>query len=321
MSMFAGLGLGEGTGGTYPLHVLAMHQALLAGEQITNNLANPTDKHADFSYSTYMSVGDEMVAVADTSPYASVSAYDPAADLTTAQAQFNEFLTQIQAFDPDATLGDATALASAFAQDALLDYIQDIDEALSIDESRMDGLVSEYDLRSRSRHQSNVSQLTVGMFDIRAVMTTQFGMELANMGVEREREVSQFDAQLRLQFETDKRNTRAQLISQFTSGLIPGLVDTYLKAVGVKLQGYQTAAQMQDGLSKEKIVAYQDQINWDLDAEVKDTLWNLNLFQYGVSVMSGFPGSPTPEKSSKAERQLGMLVDLVGVGLGILGAF
>lgn len=287
--------MGAGSSGdvNYPPHMLIVQQDLLAGGALFNyNYAsstwwqNPTGLSTlGASAYTGPNIIAEMITAKAANPYTAVTAYDPDTDLAAISDQLDLYKAAVLALDPAADLAAAEAAALAFVTANLLS------------DSKIDAAVDAFETRGNAAFQRQVTRVTGGMFDARAVMTSQFGQMLANMEHERAIEVNDFDRNLRIEFERQRTTSTLQLVEIFSKMQVQDTDQVY------------RATALTGDLMKNQIVAKQDQINWDLDAEVKDTLWAPELFKYANGVMSSIAGAGTyPPGPSKAERQLGMVL-------------
>ena len=279
------MGGGTDVTSSYASYLQDIHSALMTG-------TDPSVSITDFA--AYGNISDAFVAaVASGSPYAAVEAYDPETDIDTIQARIDEHLTAVDAIDPDALVqGWATAAATA------------ADSAVT--SAEIDAAVDAFEARSQGAYLRNVSRFAAGMFDIGAVMTTQFGMGLAQMELDRQEQVNDMDARLRLVAERE----RYQAVMQYSSEMA--------RMFALQLQELRAGAGTQFDASRFAIQAYQDQIGLDLSYEVNDATWDLELFQYpmgNIGVLSGAVQMHKPQ--TKGERLAASVMTAGSFGLQV----
>ena len=152
----------------------------------------------------------------------------------------------------------------------------------------------------------NVSRFASGMFDIGAVMTSQFGMGLAQMELDRQDQLNDMDGRLRLLAERERSET--------TRGFTGELARLYM----AKIQEQRAGVGGQLDISRIAATMYQDQILTDLDYEVKDATWDLELFQYPISNMNALSGAmQTYKAQTKGERLAANVMASASFGLQV----
>lgn len=277
---------------TYPYYLQSVHTALMSGESFTNDttpisFANPN---------AWGNVLDAMLAATagvGGSPYSAVTAYDPSDDIQLVQDRYDEWASDIDAIDPTTLMTDWVADATTMA-DTL------------VTSAEIDASVDAFEARSQAAYMRNVSRFASGMFDIGAVMTSQFGMGLAQMELDRQDQLNDMDARLRLLAERERYEASRALASQ--------LAQLYLSQIQEKRAG--VGAQLD--ISRIAATMYQDQIITDLDYEVKDATWDLELFQYPMGNIGALSGAlQTYKAQTKGERLAANIMTSASFGLQV----
>lgn len=283
-----------GTAGevNYPVHIRMAHQDMLfatTAKPPVEDFEGPADYPAARDYNVMADMDAVRTATtAGVNPHTNAAAYDPANDLAVAQGRATTLHNVTDLVDP---ITDIAAYVSS-AQGI-------VDNLLVLDDSKIDDAVAAFDASSKVRHRRRSGMVAAGLFDIRATMSSTFGQAMAMEELERQNAVDQYEASLRNSREDQRVNQRA--------GLIVDLADKQLRAQSMKLQTLMQGAQIQDQTSRNKIVASQDQISFDLSREIDDTIWDLTLYAHfnsGMAAVNGLAaGLPGP---TQLERALGV---------------
>ena len=239
----------------------------------------PDTAVADYTFGTQMNVTSELNKVRDDSPFANVDAYNPDDDLQGIRVRVDELLTSIDDYEPETNIEEDAATA------------KDIAETYIYPETRVTALVEGFEDRQAGRFARAASRVAAGMQDIQATMTSQFGMALAQIEMDRAMEVNAFDAQAQLQRERDTQDMTRALIGILHDG----------RAQRTQLLGQGMTAQMD--FARLSILAQQDKISQDIEIDSRDRLWNLELFQYGTNVLAAVGGGMLmPRAQTRGER-------------------
>lgn len=278
----------------YPVHMTQMHQEFLAGREIDSG----------YVFGTFSDVAsDTEAARAENggSPFEAVEGYDPTGDMMRAQSNLDMVSSQLSMYDPETELAKAVDVA-----------LSKYDGSFSLTEEEILSEVNAFEDQSIKAMQREVSRTAAGFFDIQAVMSSQYGQAIALLEAARQREVSAFEATMR----TEKRRDRMALVQSILQG------KTQLELT--KLRSVLAIAGMQMEQSKMVVMAMQDKINFDLEVESRDAVWDLELYPYRNAVMSSIAGSATVPFPTKWDRALqAAAVGFAGFGniLQILSMF
>lgn len=218
------------------------------------------------------------VAASAANPYSSVAAYDPDTALGSLTTQFTALETIVDAIDT----GDISTYVSAAVTQA----------ALLLPDSEIDAAVDSFEARSLTAFQRSVGRATAGMFDIRAVMGTQYDMMVANMEQDRAVQVDDMDSRLRLLTAQERYQAKLQLVDQI------------LRLLSTQVQGTSGLVSHQFDISKLTIVAKQDEVLSQVGFDEKDVLWDLNLLAYGQNALSSISGAATIARPPNEKERL-----------------
>lgn len=281
---------------TYPAYLQDLHSALMTG-------TDPAVSISDFT--AYGSIADYMVAASSGvggSPYATIEAYDPNEDLDLNQEQYDDWKEIIDAVDAADDI-DAFITAANTAATSI------------VTSTEIDAAVAAFEARSKGAYLREVSRAAAGMFEVGAVLTTQFGMTLAMMERDRADQLNDMDARLRLLAERERYQTASQYAMEM------------VRLRMFQLGEQRAAVAMQTDLSRLRIAALQDQQSLDLKYEVEDATWDLNLMNYPISHIGALSGAvslykqQTPgERLAASVMQAGSFGLQVGTALGSPGA-
>jgi len=284
--------MGGGSSVSYPEHILNMHEAWLSGQDMSDESWS--------GHGNYCNVADDILAARRAtggSPFANVLAYNPDSQLDMAQEKLDEFLNEVLQIAPQDDVEAAIDAVAAKLENAM-DYTDEID-----------AVVNNAEARSIAEMQRAVSRFAAGMFDLNAVMTTQFTTGIALLEQARASSVSDLEMRLHLQAKQER-----------STALVP-LVAAILERSTQKAKGLQSVAALQGEFSKQYVVAKNEQLAMDLEMELKDATWDLDLYKYGISMLGAPAGTaaiPAPEPWEKALGALSTIGSLLIGGLGLL---
>jgi hypothetical protein len=227
---------------------------------------------------------------------------------------------------------------SADVQSYIDDLVAKIDATL-FSNTVVTNAVTAFENRGKDAFLRQVSQAASGMFDIRAVMSTQFGLTMAAMEHNRAMEVNNFEQMIRLRHHELRANLVPQLTNLITTlveiktrsdqsgtGLeldaarmkheldralgqqrndaVLAMLSEQTKLIQTKLMAMMDAARINVDQARFISVARQDEIDWNLKVEERDALWDLELFTYANQVMGSISGAAAIRQPSQFERLL-----------------
>lgn len=267
--------------GTYPTYLQGAHAAILTGTDYTVPITN---------FGDYGNVFDSMVAASSGvggSPYAAIEAYDPSEDLEAVQARYDAWTEELDAIDVEQLIADWATASTTAAN-------------FTVPTSEIDNAVDAFEARSQAAFMRNVSRFASGMWDIGAVMTSQYGMGLASMELDRQEQLNDMDSRLRLLAERERFET-----SRTFTGEMARLYLTKLQEQRAGIGGQLDIARIGSAL-------YQDQIGINLGYEIKDATWDLELFQAGINSIGGLAGALQTYKSQTGGERLAAAITTSG---------
>lgn len=222
---------------------------------------------------------------AGSSPYDGTTAYDPATAITGIQTALTEYDGLVDAVDKINDWESIINKAKAKA-DELFPYLESIEEA-----------VDAFDQRSAKRYKRSHAQLAGAMAEIGAINGTAFAIGMAMLEEDRMQEVNEFETNLLLQQDQQRVNfwiqaTQAMLQIYFTKlQHTQGVMDASLRSNQVKIN----AERMQE--------------DRDIELDVLDAKWEIDLFSHAGNLMGSIAGTAIPSQQGNA----------VGDFLGIAG--
>lgn len=340
--------MGSGGGAGYsvvPAFVSEAQSTILMGEGMTDSLADWGDvlvgDYEDNPSALRFLIEKGLTDVGG-NPFEGVSAYDPGEQLGEAEDTFSDFRSKLDVIDPEgnwttffeAAFTKAEEILPTIDRDALLlaavnrGDVKTVMKAATdaIDTGALDDAVDSFRRRSLRQHLRSVNRFAGGMADVNAVHSSAFILGLANLEGDYEMSVEDY-------------RTRASvaLIGQALSLFMASyqkLVDDMtreqlLNAAFAQSEAQKMMAAQSDhmrlestyvaqgyDLSKMNIVARVDEQSGNLEYDVKDAVWDLELFQMVGNLVSSSTGAVVQNagKPSKAQSTIGGL--LTGAAMG-----
>ena len=265
----------------YPTYLQGAHAALLTGTDFTTPITN---------FNEYGNIFDATVAASSGvggSPYAAIEAYDPSEDVEAVQERYDAWTEDLDAIDVEQLIAD-WAVASTTAA------------AYTVPTSEIDGAVDAFEARSQAAFMRNVSRFAVGMWDIGAVMSTQYGMGLASMELDRQEQLNDMDSRLRLLAERERFET-----SRTFTGEMARLYMAKLQEQRAGIGGRLDIARIGAAL-------YQDQIGLNLGYEIKDATWDIELYQAAMGNIGALSGAIQTYKAQTPGERLAAAITTSG---------
>lgn len=267
---------------SYPEYLQGTHSALLTGMDFADGTItdfNAWGNMADYFVAATSAVGG--------SPYAKIQAYDPQEDLDRNQEAFNVWQAALDALDPDADIA-AYAIAGATAAGSL------------VTGTEINAVAAAFEARSRGQYLREVSRAAYGVWDAGGALTTQFGMMLAAMGRDRLDQLNDMSSKLDLLAERERYSSATQLALEMSRIQL------------AKLQEQRVGVGGQADLSRLALTAYQDQLVANLQYEVQDAVWDLELIKYPLSHIGALSGTVALHKTQTPGERLAASVMTAG---------
>lgn len=237
----------------------------------------------------------EATSAVGGSPYEFVESFDPTDLIEALRLRVETLRDAVDALDPISTTGDVHD-AAELAEDLFDDHAGS--------SSHIGAVVTAAETRGKAAMLRQLSRTVIGLWDMRALMSTQVGPEIALIQAEFGGQLADLDARLRQQADMQRMQS-----VQHIMGLI-------LAEKERKISALQRQILAEADLAKFEISAKTDQITQDLAWEINDTLWDLNLGPYASNFISATMGaSQIPRPMTKGERILGTVTNALSAGL------
>jgi len=250
-------------------------------------------------HSTWLdNVATAMTAAQTTSPFNSVTAYDPATPLAATETAVAAFNAAVDA------LANETDWESAMtAAETQVDSM--------IDDTYIDADIAAFaDVLDDQIVNTVLPAFEGGMRDINAVMSSAFAIGKSVIYGFRNRDVSKYGTELRVKLNIQR------------NALIAAGADRMLGDLIQRVSFEKDVAFMTAETNRIKIVALKEQDDEDLAIDENDALWDLNTFQFGSNVLAGIAGgtaasSEGGNKPSQVASVLGGAMAGAAVGTAI----
>lgn len=283
-------------------------------------------------------------------PYENEGAFDPNAALTlTSNSPLKNMADQFSAtkllFDALDAETDwksyVDAAATKLTKFSTIDFLSGLSTAISgllsavesaLSSTSITNMVTAFENNKKTRFLRDVGIWSAGMADVNAVHTSSFIMGLAVQQIEFSNSVDQYEREL-------KANTYTALIKSSIDAHVKaevlrvGSEDTMIlqgpdimgKLEHLKTQAQAQLVQMKAEVEKLTIIAMREREERDLEIDVDEALWDMEVYMYGANVMASISGAAAGRKStqmSKGQTTLGgaMAGASIGAAFGPWGA-
>lgn len=293
----------------YPAYIKEIHSDWLA-----NTNPSGTDHET-------IAVGGDITSLINTglaadSPYTYVSrpssaiAYDPDTYLTAIQTQYNSFETEAESLNESTNWGaymntvinkldNGTTFPNVDILGGLSNAVSDAITAanIALASAPITNIVNGYENEQLIRFKRSVSRFSASMAEVNAVQTTSFAMGLALMESEFNNDVNRFEAQLK--FETYRNilhdsvasHVQAELVrSGVRDNMISGAVKDITNLLNIRVNSLKDASILLNEINKAAIIAKKEEQDFNLELDVREATWDLELFQMGGNIMASAPG-------------------------------
>ncbi len=248
--------------------------------------------------------------VSGDNPCTGLVAYDTDTDLADNAAKVAAFSSIITAFDPDSDWSDLWEVAQTKL------------EADVFSDALINEKVATYKANILARLRIDVlPKYQRGMQNVRAVMTSAFTIGEAVLTADAQRDIDNFEAELRHKNE----NTKIEVVSHAT--------DVMMAAMVQQAELYKSLVHYGVETNRIKIVAKNEENERNLSYDVQDALWDLELYQFGGNALASIAGAAATtlgKGPSKAQSAIGgamsgaamgaMTGAKMGSGFGVYGA-
>ena len=293
---------GGGSGNTTNLNYVSQyHSQWIGNVQLTDDdgSAVASEKLADANNintaTADFNIATELITAKALNPFTGVSAFNPDAIFADIDDKCLDFLDLVSDLDPEGILDTAISLATEQA-DTIFNNTAQVNAAVAAFEARGQDAF----LRSASRSYSS-------LLGARAVMTGMWDNTVAYMENQRQLEVNDYDAKIRLTRE-DQRIAYIQTTAQNLIALI-----------GQQLESFRAATELRMKTGAMQIAGKNDQITADMALDKNEVLWALDMFPtYVAGMISSYTGGvPSSREPSVGDK---VMAGLFGVGQLLVGA-
>lgn len=237
--------------------------------------------HQDWLYQTgndtiTSSITDAMNAALATNPYNAVVADNPATRLAAMATQLSTFSDKLDELVPIVDMSS---------------YVQEVTETLDtyvISDTVINNDVDAFgDVLDDQIETSVLPKFQAGLRDINAVQSSAFMIGEAIIWGMRDRDVAKYQTDLRLKSQIQRND----LVGKITDRLLQldiGVADLYRTLLHYKVE-----------IERLGIVAEKEEADAQIGLDVAEAKWDLELFQYGGSLLGAMGGGTyLPPKSS-----------------------
>jgi len=281
---------GGGSSGkvSWPAHLMSRHSYWMNGLEY-----NASESERE-TLEPGVNVEQSLEEAYDESPYDNITGFDPSDELGELKNRIFAFATTLAGIDPQGVWENFVSVAKTQVESIL-------------DDDYQDDLVELFEDVQRPTFNRTVSQFTSGMQDINAVQSSAFVFGLANLSRDFNRRIAAYATEIGFQAYKDKLTLITQGVTQLTETLFN------------KLNMQQTGEHLTAEVSRLSIIAQKEYTDTEAEYTVKDSLWNLDLWQYASNMLAAASGGTnaagmnTPSKGQSA-----LAGALSGAGLGAM---
>ncbi len=286
------------------------------------------------------------------SPHSGVTAVDPTTVIASMQSKVTAVQSAIDALFKDSGAIDIQTRYNDAVSNAIAQYdgiaMQELDPTAEVvgdlkaigdaydahvaTPSEVDALVDAIDEASKRHYLRDVARVTAGMFDVRAVMGSQLGFMVANLENQRASEAAEAEARLRAVVLREKGANVTHLVGQTLdaklqyvvrenqthSMMVLEMINHQIAQTPILINSMMSLASLQMQQGQYDVGARQDKVHFDLEQQVRDKLWNWEMFSYFQQAVAMHGGAmPLPRAQTPMERIGGAVMS--GIGTGLMG--
>lgn len=270
------------------------------------------------------------VVTAGDNPYTTAIAYDPDCVLNATNYIISLFYDDLLLQTPDTDWGSNFDIVAAKYTPSTITAISKYVFGDIFSDANMTTLVTAFQTDLESRRDTDFKPAyKIGMLNANAVMTSAFVIGDSLLTAEVARNVAKFSGELyykneekKLAYEgmkADANNAENKVALQYDSNISTGgqqITDaTYKKLDFFRLLGHLTA-----DANRIKIVAKTEEAVKNIEYDVKDDLYDLEVYTYGQNMLAGIAGGTTSKGTpSTSQSVLGGALSGAAAGAAIGG--
>lgn len=281
-------------------------------------------------------------ALVANTPYNGETAYNPDSYLAPIQTQFTTFKTKAEALseqtDWESFVDTVVAKANASGTFSTVDILDSLSTAVSdalsaistaLSSQPITDAVDGYESEQTPRFMRSVSRFTASLAEVNAVQTTSFGMGLALMESEFNNDVNKFEANLKMETFKDilvpsiQAHVQAEFAKRgYKDAFISQSVQAISQLLKTRVTSLQTAASLLAEINRISVVAKKEENDMNIELDVRDALWDLELYQHGANLMAAAPGgvgSSAKQSLTTGQSMLGGALSGASVGAEVAG--
>ena len=271
----------------FPLYLKKLHKTYMYGGSVAPHNV-PT-----------VSMGEEIDVVWNNSPFVDAVAYDPSTLVTASQTSVDNYKTVVDALDDDADWISFVKTGAQFVDG----YI--------ISEDAIAASVEEFSRQQLKDLAPGRIRIAAGFADVNAVHASNFPGAMILLEDAHRDKVREYEANLR----RDREIARSASIER--------AVDSMSRFLMHRTGTQQNLSSLQVDTNRLAIDMHRTKTNRDIDLEAKDTLWNIQMLQYGLNALSAIGGGTAVYKTAPGEdngsSSGGLAMGLVSLATAAIG--
>jgi hypothetical protein len=223
-------------------------------------------------------------------------AYDPEPELTVIGTAAGTLETKVTGFVSSTEISTGVTLG-----------VSEWNANLGGDSSYEELAVDDFEERGYSNYARSLNRFNAMAAGNGACLSSAFVLGRSNLENERLRSITDFRAQLSQQNE-----------SQRTQSIL-AIMTARLQGRNFEIDATREASRNRIEAERMKMVAFSEERTQNLEIEVQDSLWEIQLYQHGANVLAAFDGGTVTRNSNQSK--LGTALGTAMVGASLLGMF
>lgn len=290
-----GSGGGAAAGNETPEYLQGAHKQMISG----SNVYGIADDYLDNTF--LFSVMEDLIETNE-SPYNGEVSYDPDTDIAAALVETQAFDDQVDALNPvtDFNTRHSNAVTKsadiAFSSLATAINLAVASATAALSEAAISSAITAYRSSVEARLATRLSELSGAAADINAVHSSAFILAEALIDAEVEKDINLFESQIKLESFKDLLRGQIEVIVRKELAKDQYISTAVSEMNRLALAGLD-AAKVNAGLFQDfykfKIVAKKEESRENLELDVNDALWDMEIFQRGSNVIASAFGAST----------------------------